>query len=221
MWTRRKSFAWLRYFPLSARSPAAAVNLFKDALQQALSCVSRTILLASADGYRDFDPDRRPHTLTLADVTTTLGGASRLALSLDHHYRIARLESGAVYRVTTAAYFYSLDDVADPGTAVREILAYHWHPDVRLADGTQIAYPHLHINRGALRLDISDGVRIAPASNLLRADLAAAHLPTRRSALEDVIRLAIEQYGVEPLRGDWDAALRASRESFHRERTWT
>jgi len=206
---------------LSARSPAAAVNQLKDALQQALSCISRTVLLVSAGGYGEVAPDHRPHTLTLADRTTALGGASRLALSLDHHYQITRAEGGAVYRVTTAAYFYALDDVADPGAVAREILAYHWHPDVRLADGTRIAYPHLHINRGAIRLDIADGVRIAPASNLLRADLAKAHLPTRRIALEDVVRLAIEQFGVEHLRGDWDAALRASRESFRRERTWT
>jgi hypothetical protein len=164
---------------LSARSPAAAVNQLKDALKRALSCISRTALLVSAGGYGEVAPDHRPHTLTLADRTTALGGASRLALSLDHHYRITRVEGSAVYRVTTAAYFYALDDVADPDAIAREILAYHWHPDVRFADGTRIAYPHLHINRGAVRLDIADGVRIASASNLLRTDLAKAHPPDR------------------------------------------
>lgn len=131
-----------------------------------------------------------------------------------------RVEEQAAYRVETAAYYYSLRDVADPGAVAREILAYHWHPDVRLGDGTLISYPHLHVNRGAVRLDIADGLRITPTSNLLRPDLAQAHLPTRRIALEDVIRLAIEQFGVEPLRPDWDATLLAARGSFRRERTW-
>jgi hypothetical protein len=174
----------------------------------------------SAGGYQESSATGRPHTLTLAERTATLDGPSRIALSVDHHYRIARTEGRGAYRVTTAAYYYAFDDVADPNAVAREILAYHWHPDVRLADGTLIAYPHLHINRGAVRIDIADGVRIAPNRNLLRPDLALAHLPTRRIALEDVIRLAIEQFGVAPLRSDWDATLRAGRESFRRERTW-
>ena len=178
------------------------------------------MLLVSPGGYQASTATGRPHSLTPAERPINLSGASRIALSVDHHYRIVRADDQARFRVTTAAYYYALRDIADPGAVAREILAYHWHPDVRLDDGTPIAYPHLHVNRGAVRLDIADGVRIEPNRNLLRPDLALAHLPTRRIALEDVIRLAIEQFAVAPLRADWDATLRASREAFRHARTW-
>ena len=198
----------------------AAANEFKETLQQALSCASRTVLLVSTGGYHESTATGHAHSLTLAERPVALSGPSRIALSVDHHYGIVRADDRARFRITTAAYYYALRDVADPGAVAREILAYHWHPDVRLEDGTLITYPHLHVNRGAVRLDIADGVRIDPNRNLLRPDLALAHLPTRRIALEDMIRLAIEQFGVTPLRADWDTTLRASREAFRRERTW-
>ena len=109
----------------------------------------------------------------------------------------------------TAAYQYGVDD-----TNGREMFAYHWHPHVE-----GVAYPHLHISRGAV-MQAFDAVRLSPSRNALQPQLADAHLPTRRIALEDVLRLLIEQFAVVPRRGDWDAALRLARRTFVRDRTW-
>jgi hypothetical protein len=60
----------------------------------------------------------------------------------------------------------------------------------------------------------------SPQHNALRAELHDCHLPTRRIALEDVLRLLIEQFGVRPIRSDWGRALHDARASFQRARHW-
>jgi hypothetical protein len=69
-----------------------------------------------------------------------------------------------------------------------ELLAYHWHPN---APG-EITIPHLHLSAAAQ-------VRYAP--------LVKAHLPTGFVALQDVLRLAVDDLGVRPLRADWRTVL--------------
>jgi hypothetical protein len=54
----------------------------------------------------------------------------------------------------------------------------------------------------------------------LQPHLTAAHLPTRRIAPEDLLRLLIEQFGVRPARADWDQTLREACASFTADRTW-
>jgi hypothetical protein len=70
---------------------------------------------------------------------------------------------------------FSLDDAND-----QEILAFHWHPDSR----SSITHPHLHISAGAR-------VGYAP--------LQKAHVPSGHVALQEVLRFAITDLGVEPL----------------------
>ncbi|MGH2561673.1 MAG: hypothetical protein ACRDJH_21620 [Thermomicrobiales bacterium] len=73
----------------------------------------------------------------------------------------------------------------------RELLSYHWHQ----SGPSPIITPHLHV-----------GCR---AGN---ADLSKVHLPTGHVALVDVVRCAITEFRVEPLRADWRAVLdRAAR----------
>lgn len=86
------------------------------------------------------------------------------------------------------AYLFAIGD--DSG---RELIAYHWHPQ----GPSRVTGPHLHVHA-----DIQLG----------SAWLPKAHLPTGTVALQDVLRLAIEELGVEPLRDDWQAVLEASRE---------
>jgi hypothetical protein len=67
-----------------------------------------------------------------------------------------------------------------------EILAYHWHP----AGNSPVVIPHLHI-----------GGQTTPI------DLSKAHLPTGHITLIAVLRLAIADLGVQPLRPDWGTIL--------------
>ena len=204
---------WRCCCPLSARRPPAAVNTFKDWLQQAVSCVTNAVIILSPDGYR---PTDEPHRLTLGDGAPVLltarspAGDIRFGLTVLQAYRIVRETERGPWKVRTAAYYYALRD-ADG----REVFAYHWHPHVE-----NVLYPHLHVSHGAVRRDIGVGVRLPASQNALQPQLASAHLPTRRIALEDMLRLLIEQFGVQPARPDWDRALRRSRQSFTADRTW-
>lgn len=82
-----------------------------------------------------------------------------------------------------------------------EILSYHWHPSGRSA----VTWPHLHLGQAGIGH---------------HATLLAAHMPTGRVALEEVIRLAIVDLGVEPRRRDWPDVIRESQEAFEEWRTW-
>ncbi len=198
---------------MAARRPPAAVNEFKDWLQLAVSSVTRAVIRLSPNGYQ---PSDQPHRLTLGDGTTAPitarlpTGQAQFGLSVLQAYRIVRGTERGPWKIQTAAYQYALDD-ADG----REVFAYHWHPHV-----ANVLYPHLHVGHGAVKRELMAGVRLAVEQNVLQPQLAAAHLPTRRIALEDVLRLLIEQFGVLPARADWDRALRRSRESFTADRTW-
>lgn len=68
----------------------------------------------------------------------------------------------------------------------RELLSYHWHP----AGQSPVVTPHLHV-----------------ACRAGNADLSKVHLPTGPVTLVDVIRCAITEFGVQPLRADWRAVL--------------
>ncbi|MGH2532143.1 MAG: hypothetical protein ACRDJW_07515 [Thermomicrobiales bacterium] len=78
----------------------------------------------------------------------------------------------------------------------RMILSFHWHPEGK----SHVVTSHLHV-----------GCR---AGN---ADLSKVHLPTGPVSLVDVIRCAIVEFGVQPLRADCRAVLdRADQTVTHR-----
>ena len=116
-------------------------------------------------------------------------------------------------RVSTAAYLYGLHDKYG-----REIMAYHWHPG--LAGQVRTAYPHLHVGPGAVELLLLITAQRSPQHNALRAEFHRIHIPTRRIALEDIIRLTIEQFQVVPAPPGWDHTLQTSRDHFTSTRTW-
>lgn len=67
----------------------------------------------------------------------------------------------------------------------REVISFHWHPQ----GNSPITYPHFHLGAGA---------------QIGRRELQNCHIPTETMSLERVLRFAIEELGVEPLRDDWD-----------------
>jgi hypothetical protein len=86
-----------------------------------------------------------------------------------------------MWQVTPSRYRYALLDANGA-----EILAYHWHP----SGTSQVDTPHLHVS--------------ARHANL---DLSPLHLPTGTVTPISFVRALIAEFGVEPLRTDWDAIL--------------
>ncbi len=177
---------------MAGRNPAEAVANFIEPLQRAVSCVTPAVLNVHG-GYHLADV---PHVVTLGDgEPVRLRGP--LALRATQHYRIVKAsgEHGP-YKISTAGYLYALDD--EQG---REVLAYHWHPEGRGEE----ARPHLHLGDGAA---------------VGHERIACAHLPTERISLEALLRCAIADLGVEPLRSDWRDVLDRTQAIFETWRTW-
>lgn len=168
-----------------ARTPSDAVKAFRESLRLAVSYVTLSVLTDP----EPYGPTDRLRQITLPSSPARLRG-SGLGLSIRIGYRLVEISGERrPWSVSVVAYQYKLDDRDG-----REILAYHWHPEGR------VTVPHVHVGAGT-------------AEGRLRPDLARAHLPTGHVPLRDVLRLAIAELGVRPLRPDWDAVLRRTHEA--------
>lgn len=148
------------------------------ALQQALACVARSVLLA--DGHA---PEGGPYTLTLAGGDPVpLGGLARLRLGVRHNYLVVRDAGDArLWTVRTTGYAYRI--VLATGAP---LLAYHWHSRSR----SPVREPPVHLHTHTAPLDLTRG-----------------HLPTGLVLLPGVLRWLLRDVGVIPLRSDWPAVL--------------
>ncbi len=162
-----------------ARTPAEAVRTFVGAFQQAFSCL--TVARFNAEGYRPID---LPYSAELQDGEPVVLAGSSLRLLAVLRYRIVpAANSPGAWMVQLTAYGYELLDDQD-----RELLAYQWHPQGR----STVTWPHVHLG---------------PAAGDLWRPMSRAHLPTGRIAVQDVLRLAIRDFGVPPRRANWEAVL--------------
>jgi hypothetical protein len=94
------------------------------------------------------------------------------------------------FEASDIGYFYALTTVDG-----NEILSFHWNSQT--IDPDQRDFPHLHI--GAINLD--------PGSLIRPGTFHKMHVPTGYITVEDVIRLAITELSVRPLRSDWEQVL--------------
>ena len=165
----------------TGRSPAEAVAEYRHSIQRMLSCVTPSVVDVAGGYY----PAQVPHRLTLNDgVPVALGGPSRSRLELQQYYRI--IETGrpdAFWMVDVVAYYYAVHD-----SEGREVLLYHFHP----RGSSSVATPHLHLGQGA---------------QVGRVEVRDAHLPTGVVSLSAVLRVLIEEMGVNPRRSDWESIL--------------
>lgn len=178
---------------MAGRTPASAVEAFVRPLQRAISCITDAVL----DVGGGYHPSGGPHVATLAGgLPVPLRGAN-VSLVVALHYRIVE-DSGArgPWKVRIDAYAYQLVNREE-----LEILSYHWHPSGR----SVVTWPHLHLGQAGIGRD---------------GTLLGAHMPTGRVALEEVIRLAVVDLGVEPRRPDWSDVISESQEAFEEWRTW-
>ncbi len=178
---------------MAGRTPSEAVQNYLEPLQRAISCVTNSVLNVRG-GYH---PSADPHPLALAGgAPVSLSSNPAISMSVLQNYRILEYEGpGGPWKVSIVSYYYSLED-----TERREIL-YHWHPQ-----GTStVTFPHVHVRAGG---------------HLGSTRIDEAHFPTGRVALEDVLRLAIREFGVNPRRTDWAEVLDTTQAAYEDWRTW-
>jgi len=182
------------------------VDEFLDDLQRAVGCITRQQLWVAHNRY---DPNLR-HTITFgrnAEPVPLRGysGPTGLQFDLLHQYRITNDAPGQPdlgWRVSTMQYEYRILDHTE-----RELLVYHWQPGT---DNSGPDHPHIHIS-GTLQ-----GMR--SATERLEIPLDKLHIPTGRVSIEAVIRMLITEFGVRPLREDWEKRLNETESRFHERR---
>lgn len=179
---------------MAARSSSEAVNEFVELLRRSLSCVTTAVL----DVRGGYHPSDYPHAATLNNGNPIrLRGSRQLGLLMSlQYYVVEDTGSPSSWVVRTAAYYFALTDKDD-----REIIAYHWHP----AGRSGVTWPHMHLGASISR----------------ESTLAKVHLPTGRVSIEQILRMAIMELDVQPLRKDWAAMLDHSQSTFEAQRTWS
>jgi len=137
----------------------------------------------------------------------THGGVGELRFRFLHTYVVVPDVAPGTYTVRSARYQYRVLDIAE-----REVAVYDWHPE----GISPVRTPHLHVPAaGAITLAQRPGTPRADAKTYL----GRLHFPTAGITLEDILELLIREFGVDPVRSDWEAVLQANREVTDRGRT--
>jgi hypothetical protein len=182
---------------LAGRKPAEAVRNFLEPLQIAASCVTKAVFVTAG---RHKPETNRPYTLALGNAPVQLAGPGRIKLRAVLTYCVVawdRDDERGPIKVSTASYAYDLLS----GNAA--LLTYHWHPVGRDGRPHRVPYPHLHLGE--------------VSGHLLRPK---NHVPTGRVSFEAVLRFAISELDVQPLRRDAFARLARTEERFKKFKTW-
>jgi hypothetical protein len=176
---------------LAGESPAEAVAAFIEPLRRFLSCVTDRVLVATH--YHEIELDQ-PRALTFGrDEETRVRLRDDLMLDVAHFFEVVEdVGDAGPFRCHTRAYSYDFRHVGGPS-----VVAFHYHPESR------VILPHAHVHQYTQPVDLSK-----------------VHLPTGRTTLESIIRLAIEEFGAVPHRDDWDDVLMAAEANFRGWRTW-
>jgi len=107
---------------MAGKTPSEAIRNFITPLQQALSCVTQTVL------YHRALPDNPAglHVLLLSEEPARLGRDRQFSLKAIQHFRTVEGEGPrGPWKVQTVAYYYTF---AEARRSQREIFGYHWHP---------------------------------------------------------------------------------------------
>jgi hypothetical protein len=180
---------------LAARTPTEAVEDFLTRLRPCLARVTNEQLQLSP---RSHEVTQEPHSATLGrGQITKLRGDRRLGLTIGFQYRVVRTKEAGrkLWRVSMLGYAHSITD--EYGA---EIVTFHWQPAGR------IDFPHVHIGTIAL----NDGGLFD----------RRAHIPTGRVIVEQVLRFAIEEFGVDASDG-WQQVFTEAQAYYEESRTWS
>lgn len=165
---------------MPGRTPSEAYFEFIDPIQRALNFITvGRLALSRSPGTLQIGT---PENVVLnagdpAPLRTLVGRQFRLDVSC--RISIARIDSGKdPFECQMIAYRYAVLD-----QDIREVIAFHWAPN---ATDSSRAYPHLHV-----------GAVVSGNGSVIPDRFHKLHLPTGPIFLEDVVRFAIEELGVE------------------------
>lgn len=171
---------------MAARTARAAVRAFAAAYQLALSCL--TLGQFNVEGYHPID---FPYRADLQRGQSVPLADVELTLTVALRYRIVQ-EGTTRWTARVTGYHYELQNRDG-----RELVTYHWHPQ----GAGPVTWPHIHLG---------------PAVGDLWRPVTRAHFPTGQVSVEDIVRLAIREFGATPRRDDWDAVLQRT-QAAHEE----
>lgn len=179
---------------MAGNNPRQAVQAFFKPLQHVLSCFTDAVITHKGD----YKVNGGPYALTVGtghrtDKFKLPGSDFHFSVLMNYTIVNATADRGP-YKVKSTAYFYSLEE--DGG---KEILTYQWHPT------KTCMFPHIHLGS---------------SSKLGSKTLNKLHIPTGRIALEQVLRLAVEELGVKPIKTGWSDILCKAQGGFEKWRTW-
>jgi hypothetical protein len=180
---------------LAGRTPHAAVENFLGPLRQCLARVTAAHLTLTPRSHEATD-EVQAATLGKGAVVE-LPGEARIGLVIAFQFRVVETddEDRGPWKVKTEAYEHYLRTAEG-----KDIIAFHWQPG-----GNGPDWPHLHVGTIALAKD-----------GLLDRK---AHVPTGRVAVEQVLRFAIAELGVES-DDDWEQVFAVTQGRFETYRTW-
>ena len=164
---------------------------YVESMQALAGCITPARFVATSDARQDL---QGTHEILLGrlDGVVLRGKGGGLRLSAGQIFNVLPLHDATQVTTVVAAYWYKLT------TAVgADILTWHWTPDV--PDPAQRRWPHLHVGHAAL----GGGGTYLPGS------FGRLHIPTAVVPFAAVVRFAVEELGVSPLRSDWHAVLSA------------
>lgn len=176
---------------MAGRTPDDAYRTYVDPIADALRCVTQKRVLRPEQSKLTSNV---AYGLSLNDMEPVpLKGEWAVTLTVGQRVRIDAVDRDAPrgpFVVRLIQYLYSF--AATEGT---EILGFHWTPDA--IGQNVITVPHLHIGRALT----------AGQAAIRPFDFHKAHIPTGHVSVAAIVRLAIAEFGVTPLRPDWERVL--------------
>jgi hypothetical protein len=176
---------------MNSSRPEEALAQQREQVRSATQCVTTqpvVVFRSRSDvltGRIGFAPVERPAPLR------TRGRRRSLFFLLEVNVRLLAV-SGTTRGYDAVLQGYAYEILDRDGS---EIIAYHWHP----LGLSSVTHPHLHLSNQIRPIELGRSQAPLP--------LADMHLATGVVPLAHVVRMLIEEFGVEPLRDDWDAVL--------------
>lgn len=174
---------------MSGRTARDAIAFYRERLQLVVSCVTNSVVQGKSVSRSGRDDETRVFALNNG-VPVPIAGATPLLLRVQQHCVLTQAVEvpSRQWSISLVGYMYTFQLRDDT-----EVVAYQWHPQRTL----DLPYRHLHFGPASARND----------SAVRPGELHKVHFPTGIVALEEVIRLAIDDFHVAPRRLDWEAIL--------------
>lgn len=179
---------------MPSRTPGEALESHRQSIQRLVSCISNHVIGVNYPrAYFPSLPDS-VSSFAIFELGNGLGVPLRSEASIAVRVQLTaeivqdlEIPGSRSWMVRTGGYLisFSVDG--------RELVAYQWHPHGR----SPVTDPHLHIGPAIAGSSMQIGTRT----------VNRVHFPTGVVTLASMVRLAIEEFGVEPLRTDWQAVL--------------